>query len=139
MYIVGFDYARPAIPGELSIEYAQPGSDPDNSLYQHPGVTSGFRKLHDIYSLGVVLFEIALWRSLKTKFPSSQASSSLSAGQKREALISAVDVLGGEVGATYRDVVKVCLTGDFGDEVMEDESLLPKAFLIRVVNALEGC
>jgi hypothetical protein len=139
MDIVGFEYARPSTPSEPSIEYVQADKDPDIVLYQHPEVSSGFRKAFDLYSLGVVLFEIALWRPLKTQFGSNQAFLSLGAADRRDRLIRATDALGGEVGAAYRDVVKLCLTGDFGEEVDADDSLLPKAFLLRVVHVLERC
>jgi hypothetical protein len=139
MNIVGFEYARPSTPSEPSIEYVQADQNPDIVLYQHPEVSRGFRKSFDLYSLGVVLFEIALWRPLKTQFGGSSAFLSLGAVDRRERLIRATDALGGEVGAAYRDVVKLCLTGDFGDEVHADDSLLPKAFLLRVVHVLERC
>jgi hypothetical protein len=139
MNIVGFEYARPSTPSEPSIEYVQADQNPDIVLYQHPEVSRGFRKSFDLYSLGVVLFEIALWRPLKTQFGSSSAFLSLGAVDRRERLIRATDALGGEVGAAYRDVVKLCLTGDFGEEVDADENLLPKAFLLRVVHVLERC
>ena len=37
---------------------------PELDLYYHPEVTKGWSKVKDIYSLGVVLIEIAFWRPL---------------------------------------------------------------------------
>jgi hypothetical protein len=64
-FLVGFDRCRPASAhsgryGEINLE---------DSLYQHPtrwGVAAeeAFAMQHDIYSLGVVLLEIGLWRPL---------------------------------------------------------------------------
>jgi len=139
MHVVGFEYTRIALPGEPSIETQSAGAEADVVLYQHPNFNQGYRKIFDIYSLGVVLFEIALWRPLKFKFPKEKPLSSISAAERRLFLLDSVDLLGGEVGAAYRDVVRVCLTGDFGDGVLENDALLPRAFLLKVVSVLERC
>ncbi len=140
MQVVGFEYSRLARPEETSIETQPTGNDSDIVLYQHPKINQGYRKLFDIYSLGVVLFGIALWRPLKTKFPRNKGVTGMDASERKDFLLRSVDLLGGEVGEAYRDVVRVCLTGDFGDGVLEeDDSSLPRAFLRKVVNVLEGC
>ena len=61
-YLVGFDISRPNQPGEFS---EKPNPNPED-LYRHPSykrVNSGsFLPSFDMYSLGVILYEIALWR-----------------------------------------------------------------------------
>jgi hypothetical protein len=69
-FIVGFDFARPDKPGEISLSMRPSQLD----LYRHPEVRASrrpvddskslFRKPHDVYSLGMVLFEIGMWSRL---------------------------------------------------------------------------
>ncbi|KAF1828902.1 hypothetical protein BDW02DRAFT_511219 [Decorospora gaudefroyi] len=59
--IAGFEYARP----ESDFSSASPQHDLSENLYRHParwGVPrERFGKSHDMYALGVILFEIGLW------------------------------------------------------------------------------
>ena len=59
-YLVDFEYSRP----ESGTTFHVRDNDEEKNLYRHPDIqdlaTSSFSKLHDIYSLGVVLLEIAL-------------------------------------------------------------------------------
>ena len=139
MQVAGFEYSRAAVPGERSIETQPASTDVDTVLYQHPNTNEKYRRFFDIYSLGVVLFEIALWRPLKYKFPKEKPLLSMNPWERRSYLIDSVNILGGEVGAAYRDVVRVCLTGDFDSGVFGDDSLMPRVFLIKVVSVLEAC
>jgi len=70
-YLTGFDYSRP--DGAVSMSSSAPRTTLDD-LYRHPGVQGGpregsqrlgYRKRHDIYSLGVVLIEIAHWKPVE--------------------------------------------------------------------------
>lgn len=65
-YIVGFEYSRPDAASQPSERY---GKDPELDIYRHPERLSipppRSCKAYDIYSLGLVLVEIAKWRSLK--------------------------------------------------------------------------
>lgn len=55
-------------------------------------------------------------------------------------MLNAIDILGGEVGAMCHGVVQVNLTSDSGDgDPLEDEALLSRAHLLKMVNVLEGC
>ena len=65
-YISGFDYSRPAGRDDLT---ERPSDDLFADFYRHPfvqrqGNKGGFRKSHDIYSLGILLLEIAYWKPL---------------------------------------------------------------------------
>ncbi|KAL8950720.1 MAG: hypothetical protein Q9222_003256 [Ikaeria aurantiellina] len=63
-YLTGYEYARADRPGETTTG----GSDLDEwtELYVHPdyqgaGTKGTFRKTYDIYSLGILLLELAYW------------------------------------------------------------------------------
>jgi hypothetical protein len=70
--VSGFDYSRPAASDDMT---ERPTDNPSADIYRHPVVQSsgnresvsprnGFRKTYDIYSLGVVLAEIAFWKPI---------------------------------------------------------------------------
>src|SRR6186713_1585397 len=65
-YQCGFDLTRPAHPQEMT---ERPSRNPEYDIYRHPfahgdaateGI-GGFKKTFDVYSLGIILIEIALW------------------------------------------------------------------------------
>lgn len=67
-YITGYDLAQPSEASEMDEE---PPVDPWSDIYLHPNVQSGgarnfYRKSYDMYSLGIILLEIALWRPIET-------------------------------------------------------------------------
>ncbi|KAL1637769.1 hypothetical protein SLS56_000324 [Neofusicoccum ribis] len=64
-FLSGFAYARPAQNDDMTVK------PPENSfldLYRHPLVLRDrdrpFKKFHDLYSLGIILIEIANWRPI---------------------------------------------------------------------------
>ncbi|KAK5747441.1 hypothetical protein LTR17_000082 [Elasticomyces elasticus] len=62
--IVGFAYSRPDQEGHPSIPLS---GNAATNIYRHPGcflAKSSYRKQYDIYSLGLILLEIAKWRPL---------------------------------------------------------------------------
>lgn len=63
-FLVGFEYSRPDTKDSWPYD-----DDPEFDIYRHPiylGIRQlGFRKAYDVYSLGLVLMEIAKWRPLK--------------------------------------------------------------------------
>ncbi|RTE76429.1 hypothetical protein BHE90_009104 [Fusarium euwallaceae] len=109
-YILGFGYSRPA--GDDSIE-THPAGDPKLDLYYHPDVSEGWTKIKDMYSLGIVLLEVALWRSMFE--PRFQG---MGLHQVSEDIVTSLNGqfgrdLVGMVGEVYVDVVKRCLAGCF--------------------------
>ncbi|KAH3916588.1 hypothetical protein HBI56_047710 [Parastagonospora nodorum] len=72
-YISGFDYSRPATNDDMT---ERPTDNPRADIYRHPHVQStgnreesssgreSYKKSYDIYSLGVVLLEIAYWKTI---------------------------------------------------------------------------
>ena len=66
LLISGFHYFRPTARDHMT---ERPSDDLKADLYRHPFAQrqsnrSGFKKSHDIYSLGVLLLEIASWKPL---------------------------------------------------------------------------
>ncbi|KPM40402.1 hypothetical protein AK830_g6149 [Neonectria ditissima] len=69
-YLSGFDYSRPESADYMS---ESPPAGAAEDLYRHPAVQGGpredaygfgFKKQHDIYSLGVVLLEVVYWKPI---------------------------------------------------------------------------
>jgi hypothetical protein len=66
-YISGFEYSRPETRDDMT---QRPSDDPAADIYRHPATQSGhhkggFLKTFDLYSLGVVLLEIAYWQPIE--------------------------------------------------------------------------
>lgn len=66
-YITGYDLSRPSEAPEMTEE---PPCDPSSDIYRHPAAQFGgarkfYRKSYDMYSLGIVLLEIALWKPVE--------------------------------------------------------------------------
>jgi hypothetical protein len=92
-YVSGFDYSRTVQSGTT------PGPDIDDverAMYTHPNYLGGkrklgFKKTYDMYSLGILLVEIAFWRPINVILgfaPSHQSNNSAEAqaavGAQRE-------------------------------------------------------
>ena len=150
-YISGFDYARPAQRGDMT---EMPTVRSGNNLYRHPdahgyeseeGMT--FKKSFDVYSLGVVLVEIAAWRTVDdilglTKI--SRTASKLVQDKllNENAISEAIEAF---TGARFEAVVRTCLTGPeaFGVGAEEDQThdavgvRLSRGFHEKVMRPLE--
>ncbi len=138
--ITGFEFSRPE--GDFSIGNRIVG-DPNLDLYYHADVvTQGSSRMTDIYSLGVVLFEIARWSPLSDEVDdiSERPISSMALHEVREYLLRSISVLGAQVGAKYRDAVRWCLEGDFEhNEGEEQGEQLSRAFFVKVLQPLQDC
>lgn len=107
-YLIGFNHSRQNDPHAFSQKEETQQTD-----YQHPDCSQPeirFRQEHDCFSLGMVLLEIGLWRTLKsmTKGKETLAPVAL-VGYILQEWVPLLDFF---VGATYRAVVVACLTGD---------------------------
>jgi hypothetical protein len=140
-YLTGFEFSRPDNSNEPSIKRPQPAPlrpnapPPPADPYLHPSVASPTHakstRLTDIYALGVLLFEIGIWRPISNY-------ARLTAEETKDLLLHNVPLLlKGSMGEVYAGVVTRCLSGDFGSGVGGDE--LDKAFWKKVVRELEGC
>ena len=132
-YLMGFDISRPNQPGEVS---EKPLSHFEDDLYRHPHYKGmfarSFQPSFDIYSLGVILYEIGMWRNIAYKGASKSSSSnpprpSLPTHNSDPQLVERM-VEGGSImamkqytGARYRDAVRSCLSRDF-DSIWEAEA-----------------
>lgn len=126
--IGGFDYARPQQAESLDAPQQIAGTI---DMYRHPDWTAGFTRMCDIYSLGVLLFEIALWKPI-TKYREDTEH------KVREKLIhNAPLLLPGMMGERYSEVVRLCLSGGFG--VHPNSENLDRLFWLRVVKELSDC
>ncbi|RYO43033.1 hypothetical protein AA0111_g5 [Alternaria arborescens] len=66
-FVSGFELSRPSIMDQWT---EKPGFEPAKDIYRHPNAQSSqtdgsYRKSYDIYSLGVVMTEIALWKPIE--------------------------------------------------------------------------
>lgn len=143
-YLMGFDISRPNHPGEVS---EKPFSTPEDDLYRHPdykGPTPlSFRPSFDMYSLGVILFEIGLWRTVVSQSHRRTLRPSLPIDYLDPQFIEKV-VMSGPVmelkrytGVKYQDVVKACLNrglDTFWQQPEEDQKEQLQVYLVHVQN-----
>ncbi|KAF4945364.1 hypothetical protein FGADI_12003 [Fusarium gaditjirri] len=104
-YLTGFDASRPDLDTALSVAPRNPSI---LTLHRHPASLRGFPhcKPMVIYSLGLVLLEIGLWKVLQTYHKPHY-----SMGRWRDKVLRAalVPSLGSKAGSRYREVVDKCL------------------------------
>ncbi|KAJ4424693.1 hypothetical protein N0V82_000621 [Gnomoniopsis sp. IMI 355080] len=109
-YFVGLYKSRP--DGSLwQTDGPDGGAESD---YQHPDYASSgrYRIDFDYYSLGIILLEIGLWRSLSAMLSTSSRYSKMSAKELREDHIRRCRArLGPKMGKVYAEVALKCLDG----------------------------
>lgn len=138
--LLGFNYSRPEDHEGLSSE-TRTGEIAKALLYKHPFLLGHlpnqgrrFCRSFDIYSLGCVLLEIGLWRTLgalwKPKYLKHPDS-----WTRRLVEVWARE-LSGRCGGIYEDVVRKCLTVDVSEATDEPKVLM--AFCWDVLRQLEG-
>ncbi|KAH6679568.1 prion-inhibition and propagation-domain-containing protein [Halenospora varia] len=128
-YLSGFDFARPARADEMT---EIPGDVPAYNLYRHPstqgqgfGPRESFRKSFDIYSLGVVLVELAHWATidkiLNLDMKRMRTTTKIKAMLLQE---RQVNEIGANMGEIYETATLKCLAGgpQLGIEDNEDET-----------------
>ncbi|UKZ59533.1 uncharacterized protein TrAtP1_000835 [Trichoderma atroviride] len=107
-YLSGFDASRPELDTALSVAPKNPSIE---DLHRHPGSLRGSPhiKSFDIYSFGLVLLEIGLWKVLQAYY---KAHYSAERWRDKVVLAVLVPALGSKVGKVYKDVVEMCLRVD---------------------------
>ncbi|KAF4629756.1 hypothetical protein G7Y89_g8388 [Cudoniella acicularis] len=141
------DFASPFLGG---FEFARPDSDPSMghaaddltfNVYRHPNrqgdARKGHRKIHDIYSLGVVLLELGLWQSSFDIVTSRMKSSIPALVIKQKLQVAAAERLPHYAGRSYKAAVEACLSSSLHtgwDD--ENESQLAVSFVKMVVDKL---
>jgi hypothetical protein len=131
----GFDFSRPNAKPSLE-PYVQ---NIEFDVYRHPDrqgpSCDGHKKIHDLYSLGIVLLEIGLWSTALDTVEARIKAQSAGSSRQRMRDITKQDIptdymfkslqeaarhkLAHTVGTQYQEAVLTCLTSDFG--VLEDD------------------
>ncbi|KAI9761608.1 MAG: hypothetical protein M1840_001748 [Geoglossum simile] len=152
-YVVGLDLSRPDHPSELSetlsistsgyrsrLENIELYSHPESLLKTPSGKHVRFRPEFDIYSLGLVLLEVGLWRTLDSL---RQQAAREKADFRTKIRTHYCDELQVRVGVIYWRATQRCLNYDFGlgdgSEAAEEGVALQLAFEKYVVSELEKC
>lgn len=136
VYLSGFDFSRPGGSDEVT---EMPGYDAEHDLYRHPRAQSNqgksrerSKKSFDIYSLGVILVELAHWKPVEgvlgIEMRLAKGQSDV-VRQVRRDLLAAERVadVGAEMGARFEEATRKCLTGEGelglapGDDETADE------------------
>ncbi|KAL6902614.1 prion-inhibition and propagation domain-containing protein [Trichoderma evansii] len=107
-YLSGFDASRPELDTALSVAPKNPSIE---DLHRHPGSLRGSPhiKSFDIYSFGLVLLEIGMWKVLQAYY---KAHYSAERWRDKVVLAVLVPALGSKVGKKYKEVVEMCLRVD---------------------------
>lgn len=154
-YLSGFDFSRPARPEEMT---DIPGDDAEFDLYRHPqaqstnpGERARFKKSFDIYSLGVMLVEIAHWdtidRILRVNLSVARSRPSIALRLKSNLLMAdMLAAIGAAMGEIYEKATRICISGgrSLGLEDGDDETdgavaaRLSMAFYENVVKELDS-
>ena len=154
-FLVGFDRSR----AEASYTIGEGDVFLADCIYQHPerwGIKAQhrFTMLHDIYSLGVVLLEIGLWKSfvkwdtvssrrviswrgLEGLFDGEELKKPFSPHHVKERfIVKAKQLLPAKVGQRYTDVVVACLSSSIDDGIDMGDELEVKVGLAYIKNVM---
>lgn len=137
-WVLGFEFSRP----EPFFSAGHSDFEPRRDIYRHPDrqgqPTEMFKKIHDVYALGVVLLEIGLWEPA-VKLEKNMFSNTRNLRAVQAHLIKHAEKrLESRVGRKYKEAVLKCLTGQFGVEDDTKEDLkLQQAFQHQVVDVIE--
>lgn len=134
-YLSGFDFSRPARPDEMT---QVPPDDIALDIYRHPLAQSAaarggenknnkrtrFRRSFDVFGLGVMFVEIALWRTVDSVLGidlvggaagggGGHRSSRRAALGVREGLLGAavMEQVGASMGLRFEEAARTCLAG----------------------------
>jgi len=148
-FLIGFNHSRRKDPLSFTVG---PTANPAAKKYHHPLYLNmlepqiQYRLEFDHYSLGLVLLEIGLWKTLDKLTKDMQVTSH---EERLDRLCeSRVPLLGHQMGTAYRDAVLACLRGvkesdneglqehKEGEATAERNTALQLAFVTRVLEPL---
>ncbi|KAK7948964.1 uncharacterized protein PG986_009850 [Apiospora aurea] len=152
LHILGWEISRPDGPSEFSesLSYSAEGSQAAREnmrLCSHPALhfasksteRARYRSQYDVYSLGLVLLEIGLWKTLDS--PRKRCGDDADFRNKLSG--DYCDKLLPTVGQIYWQATKRCIAYDFGVDTSAALEQVEKdgreRFLRYVVNELELC
>ncbi|KAG9191948.1 hypothetical protein G6011_10682 [Alternaria panax] len=156
-FISGFDYSRPSTSDDMTERSLD---NPAANIYRHPSVQhkgnredtdsrESYKKSFDLYSLGIVLLEIAYWKTIDQiiSIDLNKACPKDTWGVEKRLLEKEPQHLRGvksHLGNTVEGVVRACLQGPVAFELDEDAdekrevvaAQLQRAFGEKVVKRL---
>ncbi|KAH7481452.1 hypothetical protein FOMA001_g8843 [Fusarium oxysporum f. sp. matthiolae] len=138
-FITGFQYSRPQNEASLSNDLLD---NPNLQYYYHPEADKGFSKQRDLYSLGVVLCEIADWQTLPSKVNPKKRNELTSRTHWRDYLVRFCRTkLGYMMGENYQKAVTALLDSSLpGDgEGGANNELFAQDFHSKVLHPLSIC
>jgi hypothetical protein len=164
-FLSGFELSRPSMRAEMT---ENPDFNPFQDIYRHPlaqssEASSRYRRSYDIYSLGIMLIEIALWKCIEdvvgfgdlgeVRPQHLQGMKDLLLGNPTKSIAGTptvpenrpcVERIAAECGDVFQDAVKVCFTADhveneqFRGELDEEIAVrLLRMVRKEIVNKLE--
>jgi serine/threonine protein kinase len=135
-YFVRFEHARPTL---ADTQGASANITPElrmRRFYQHPNrlkeKPENFIREYDLYSLGVVLLELALWKTaeeihnLNCKIRQEEGRTLLPTGVEMRKVFQTVarDHLPLLMGPSYTDAVRACLSEEYAEEVLKTSNAI---------------
>ncbi|KAK3995167.1 hypothetical protein QBC44DRAFT_389886 [Cladorrhinum sp. PSN332] len=149
-YIIGFHHSRP--DGHVYCSDIRSAEDvnPDAVFYQHPNYSDNtntrFEKTHDCYGLGMVLLEIAFWRSCDNMWrEEKKRNPTMDRRAFKDRLVKRfVPRLAAVMGTAYMEAVLACFSakpprnesGGSGNAFSGDQD---SQFFRKVVQKLDAC
>ncbi|KAL8725254.1 MAG: hypothetical protein Q9181_006479 [Wetmoreana brouardii] len=138
-YLAGFEYIRPVSGSTVGQPLAMSEED---ALYCHPDLQEepdiAFGKIHDLYSLGVVLLEIGLWTTASQLIHQLRPPRPSKLSQIRDEYIKkAKSKLPLRMGISYTEVVVACLESKYKHEAIRPDVFL-KVFDEEIVQNLSA-
>ncbi|KAI1082000.1 hypothetical protein F5B20DRAFT_534045 [Whalleya microplaca] len=112
-YLLGFSWSRHEdAESDLRPDYME-----ENNAYRHPErwgePREKFTKVHDVYSLGVIYYEIAHWESISRKFQKLKNEPRLSRDHLKKQILNTVRKGTPHLaGQSFANVIEACLNFD---------------------------